>query len=94
MGLFDALFGIFSDDDTRAEFEQDSEGFLNQQGLGNVTSQDIQAEMPRVLEAVSGNSGGAEQGGSASFAGSGNVVLPPPPPRAVATSRPAAAVAA
>lgn len=32
-----------------------------------------------VLQAASGNAGGAAQGGFASFAGSGNVVLPPPP---------------
>ena len=37
MSLFDTLFGIFTDDDKRAEFEQDSEGFLNQNGLGNVS---------------------------------------------------------
>lgn len=79
MELYDALLNIFTDNSTRAEFEQDCEGFLNQNGLGNVTSQDIQAEMPRVLEAASGNTGGAAQGGLASFAGSGNVTLPPPP---------------
>jgi hypothetical protein len=79
MSLFDTLLGIFTDDDTNTEFNQNPEGFLNQNGLGNVTSQDIQAEMPRVLEAIQGNSGGATQGGAASFAGSGNVTLPPPP---------------
>lgn len=79
MSLFDTLLGIFTDDDTNTEFNQDPEGFLNQNGLGNVTSQDIQAEMPRVLEAIQGNSGGATQGGAANFAGSGNVTLPPPP---------------
>jgi hypothetical protein len=79
MSLFDTLFSIFTDDDTQNEYNQDPEGFLNQNGLGNVTSQDIQAEMPRVLEAVQGNSGGASQGGAANFAGSGNVTLPPPP---------------
>jgi hypothetical protein len=79
MSLFDTLLGIFTDDDTNTEFNQNPEGFLNQNGLGNVTSQDIQAEMPRVLEAMQGNSGGATQGGAANFAGSGNVTLPPPP---------------
>jgi hypothetical protein len=79
MSLFDTLLGIFTDDDTNTEFNQNPEGFLNQNGLGNVTSQDIEAEMPRVLEAIQGNSGGATQGGAASFAGSGNVTLPPPP---------------
>ena len=79
MSLFDTLLGIFTDDDTNTEFNQNPEGFLNQNGLGNVTSQDIEAEMPRVLEALQGNSGGATQGGAASFAGSGNVTLPPPP---------------
>ena len=79
MSLFDTLFGIFTDDDTHNEFDQNPSGFLNQNGLGNVTSQDIEAEMPRVLEAIQGNSGGATQGGVANFAGSGNVTLPPPP---------------
>jgi hypothetical protein len=79
MSLLDTLIGIFSDDDTQEAFQQNPEGFLNQNGFGNVTSQDIEAEMPRVLEALQGNSGGATQGGAASFAGSGNVVLPPPP---------------
>jgi hypothetical protein len=79
MSLFDTLFGIFTDKDQHDAFEDNSRGFLNQQGLGDVTSQDIEAEMPRVLEALQGNSGGATQGGFANFAGSGNVVLPPPP---------------
>jgi len=79
MSLLDALIGIFSDDDTQQAFQENPEGFLNQNGFGNVTSQDIEAEMPRVLEALQGNSGGASQGGAANFAGSGNVVLPPPP---------------
>jgi hypothetical protein len=79
MSLFDTLLGIFTDDDTNTEFNQNPEGFLNQNGLGNVTSQDIQAEMPRILEAMQGNTGGATQGGAANFAGSGNVTLPPPP---------------
>jgi len=79
MSLLDTLIGIFSDDETQEAFQQNPEGFLNQNGFGNVTSQDIEAEMPRVLEALQGNSGGATQGGAANFAGSGNVVLPPPP---------------
>jgi hypothetical protein len=79
MSLFDTLLGIFTDQDTQEAYQQDPEGFLNQNGFGNVTSQDIQAEMPRVLSAVQGNSGGADQGGVANFGGSGNVVLPPPP---------------
>jgi hypothetical protein len=79
MSLLDTLIGIFSDNDTHQAFQNDPDGFLNQNGFGNVTSQDIEAEMPRVLEALQGNSGGATQGGAANFAGSGNVVLPPPP---------------
>jgi hypothetical protein len=79
MSLLDTLIGIFSDQETNEAFQENPEGFLNQNGFGNVTSQDIDAEMPRVLEALQGNSGGATQGGAASFAGSGNVVLPPPP---------------
>jgi hypothetical protein len=79
MSLLDALIGIFSDNDTQQAFQENPEGFLNQNGFGNVTSQDIEAEMPRVLEALQGNIGGASQGGAANFAGSGNVVLPPPP---------------
>lgn len=79
MSLLDTLISIFTDNDTRAAFQDDPEGFLNQNGLGNVTSQDIQAEMPRVLSAIQGNTGGAAQGGVANFAGSGNVTLPPPP---------------
>jgi hypothetical protein len=79
MSLFDTLFGIFTDKDQNDAFQDNSRGFLNEQGLGDVTSQDIEAEMPRVLEALQGNSGGATQGGFANFAGSGNVVLPPPP---------------
>jgi hypothetical protein len=79
MSLFDTLLGIFTDQDTQEAYQQDPEGFLNQNGFGNVTSQDIQAEMPRVLSAVQGNSGGADQGGVANFGGSGNVVLPAPP---------------
>jgi hypothetical protein len=82
MSLFDTLLGIFTDQDTQEAYQQDPEGFLNQNGFGNVTSQDIQAEMPRVLSAVQGNTGGAEQGGVANFGGSGNVVLPPPPAHA------------
>jgi hypothetical protein len=79
MSLFDTLFGIFTDKDQHDAFELNSRGFLNDQGLGDVTSQDIEAEMPRVLQALQGNAGGATQGGFANFAGSGNVVLPPPP---------------
>jgi hypothetical protein len=80
MELFDALLGIFNpESETHNEYNNDPDGFLVQNGLGNVTSQDIQAEMPRVLEAMQGNSGGATQGGAANFAGSGNVTLPPPP---------------
>src|SRR5690606_23077531 len=79
MSLLDTLISIFTDNDTQAAFQEDPEGFLNQNGLGNVTSQDIQAEMPRVLSAIQGNTGGAAQGGAANFAGSGNVTLPPPP---------------
>ena len=79
MSLLDTLLGIFNDEDTHNEFNQNPSGFLNQNGHGNVTSQDIEAEMPRVLEAMQGNSGGASQGGVANFAGSGNVTLPPPP---------------
>lgn len=79
MSLLDTLIGIFSDQETHEAFQENPEGFLNQNGLSNVTSQDIQAEMPRVLSAIQGNTGGADQGGAANFAGSGNVVLPPPP---------------
>ena len=79
MSLLDTLIGIFSDNSEHEQFSSDPEGYLNQVGLGNVTSQDIEAEMPRVLNALQGNEGGATQGGAASFAGSGNVVLPPPP---------------
>jgi hypothetical protein len=79
MSLLDTLIGIFTDQDQQEAFQENPEGYLNQNGFGNVTSQDIQAEMPRVLESIQGNEGGAIQGGAANFAGSGNVVLPPPP---------------
>ena len=79
MSLLDTLIGIFTDNDTQEQFQSDPQGYLNHVGFGNVTSQDIDAEMPRVLNAIQGNEGGATQGGAASFAGSGNVVLPPPP---------------
>jgi len=79
MSLLDTLIGIFTDNSEHEQFSSNPEGYLNQVGLGNVTSQDIEAEMPRVLNALQGNEGGATQGGAASFAGSGNVVLPPPP---------------
>src|SRR4029450_3390286 len=79
MSLLDTLIGIFTDNSEHEQFTSNPEGYLNQVGLGNVTSQDIEAEMPRVLNALQGNEGGATQGGAASFAGSGNVVLPPPP---------------
>src|SRR4029450_9655214 len=79
MSLLDTLIGIFTDQDQQEAFQENPEGYLNQNGFGNVTSQDIQAEMPRVLESIQGNEGGATQGGAANFAGSGNVVLPPPP---------------
>jgi hypothetical protein len=82
MGLYETLLGIFTDEDTQESYQNDPEGYLNQNGFGNVSSQDIQAEMPRVFEAIQGNTGGATQGGAASFASSGNVVLPPPPPPA------------
>lgn len=76
MSLLDALIGIFTNEDNQQAFQSDPEGYLVQNGFANVTSQDIEAEMPRVLEAVQGNSGGASQGGAADFSGSGNVVLP------------------
>ncbi len=79
MSLLDTLIGIFSDEETNEAFQENPEGFLAQNGFGNITSQDIEAEMPRVLESLQGNSGGATQGGAANFAGSGNVTLPPPP---------------
>ena len=79
MSLLDTLMGIFSDQETNEAFQENPEGFLTQNGFGDVTSQDIQAEMPRVLESLQGNSGGATQGGAASFGNSGNVTLPPPP---------------
>ncbi|MGH9261220.1 MAG: IniB N-terminal domain-containing protein, partial [Acidimicrobiales bacterium] len=62
MSLLDTLIGIFSDQETNEAFQENPEGFLNQNGFGNVTSQDIEAEMPRVLESLQGNSGGATQG--------------------------------
>jgi hypothetical protein len=79
MSLLDTLLGIFSNSETHEEFQANPEGFLAAQGHGDVTAQDIQAEMPQVLQAFQGNSGGATQGGAASFASSGNVTLPPPP---------------
>src|SRR5690606_5719370 len=79
MSLLDTLIGIFSDEEAQEAFQEDPEGYLAQNGLGDITSQDITAEMPRVLESLQGNSGGATQGGAASFANSGNVTLPPPP---------------
>ncbi len=82
MSLLDALIGIFTDSDTQEAYQSDPEGFLAQNGLVNVTSADVEAEMPRLLEAINGNQGGASQGGAANFSGSGNVTLPPPPAHA------------
>jgi hypothetical protein len=82
MSLLDALIGIFTDSDTQEAYQSDPEGFLAQNGLVNVTSADVEAEMPRVLEAINGNQGGASQGGAANFSGSGNVTLPSPPAHA------------
>jgi hypothetical protein len=79
MSLLDTLVGIFSNEEDAEAFQADPEGFLAENGLGDITSQDITAEMPRVLESLQGNSGGATQGGAATFASSGNVTLPPPP---------------
>jgi hypothetical protein len=82
MSLIDALIGIFTDADSQEAYQTDPEGYLAQNGLVNVTSADVEAEMPRVLEAINGNQGGATQGGAADFSGSGNVTLPPPPAHA------------
>jgi hypothetical protein len=79
MSLYETLLNLFTDRESHEAYQEDPEGYLGQQGLQDITSQDIQAEMPRVLTALQGNTGGATQGGTASFAGSGNVVLPPPP---------------
>jgi hypothetical protein len=79
MALFDALFDLFSNDQSQEAYQDDPQGYLNQNGFGNVTSADIQSEMPRVLTALQGQSGDVSQGGFANFANSGNVVLPPPP---------------
>jgi hypothetical protein len=80
MALFDSLFSLFNgDEEAQRQFDDSPEGFFEQQGLLNVTSLDIQNEMPRVLNALQGQSGDVDQGGLANFAGSGNVVLPPPP---------------
>lgn len=80
MSLLDTLLSIFTDKDSYEAYEGNPSGYLTEHGYGDVTAQQIQAEMPRVLAAAQGNSGGATQGGFANFAGSGNVVLPPPPP--------------
>jgi hypothetical protein len=79
MSLFDSLFSIFNDSEANEAYQENPEGYFNQNGFGNVTSQDIQSEMPRVLNALQGQSGDVSQGGAANFGGSGNVVLPPPP---------------
>ncbi|HET6729238.1 MAG TPA: hypothetical protein VFG96_07445, partial [Jiangellaceae bacterium] len=71
MALFDVLFDIFTNDESQEAFQNNPEGFLNQNGLSNVTSQDIESEAPRVFAAATG--------ANTSFAESGNVVLPPPP---------------
>jgi hypothetical protein len=81
--LFDSLFSLFSGDEASQQAFADSpEGYFEQNGLLNVTSADIQSEMPRVLTALQGQSGDVNQGGFANFANSGNVVLPPPPAHA------------
>jgi hypothetical protein len=82
MSLLDALIGIFTDQDSQEAYQSDPEGYLAQNGLVNVTSADVEAEMPRVLEAINGNQGGASQGGAADFSGSGNVNLASPPAHA------------
>src|SRR5262245_31189513 len=79
MALFDALFDLFNNQNAQEAYQENPTGYLNQNGFGNVTSADIQAEMPRVLNALQGQSGNVSQGGVANFANSGNVVLPPPP---------------
>jgi hypothetical protein len=78
MSLLDALMGIFTDSDSAEAYQTNPEGYLAQNGLVNVTSADVEAEMPRVLEAINGNQGGASQGGAADFSGSGNVNLGSP----------------
>ncbi|HEY3141010.1 MAG TPA: IniB N-terminal domain-containing protein, partial [Acidimicrobiales bacterium] len=80
MALFDFLTELWSDDDTLQQFQEDPQGTLNVNGFGNVTSQEIQEQMPRVLEATQGNQSVANQGGGpVDFSGSGVVNLPPPP---------------
>jgi hypothetical protein len=77
--LYDSLLGLFGgDEEAQASFAESPEGYFEQNGLLNVTSADIQAEMPRVLAAVSGQSGNVSQGGAANFGGSGVVNLAPP----------------
>lgn len=83
-GLADA------DDDKRAGFEQDSEGFLNQNGLGDVTSQDIQAEMPRSSRRRPATPAVPPRVGSPRSPAAATSSSRLPPPRPVATSRPAA----
>ena len=73
MSLLDTLIGIFSSEEEQEAFQADPEGYLAQNGLGDITSQDITAEMPRVVESLQGNSGGGAQGGAASFDSSGNL---------------------
>jgi hypothetical protein len=67
MALFDSLLKWFSGDNDG--FEDNAEGFLQSEGLGDVSSAEIQQEVPRVFNTL--------QGGDA---GPSALTLPPPPP--------------
>jgi hypothetical protein len=79
MELFDWLSGLLSNEEQAAAFSQNPEGALTQANLGDVTVADVEQEMPRVLNALTGAQSGVSQGGAVDFGGSGNVVLPPAP---------------
>jgi len=73
MALFDSLLKWFSGDNDG--FEDNAEGFLQSEGLGDVSSAEIQQEVPRVFNTLQGAEGGSQ--------------LPPPPPPAEAFDGPA-----
>jgi len=80
MPLFDAIYDLFNgNQDAHDLYNENPQGYFEQHNVFDVTSQDIQSEMPRVLAAVQGQSGDVSQGGNANFSGSGVVTLPPPP---------------
>jgi hypothetical protein len=63
MALEDVLYTVMTDDEANAAYQEDPQGYLEEQGYGEVTAEEVEAAMPQVLERVEDSGVAQVQGG-------------------------------